>query len=72
MNNNLKGHNWGHKLSVEQASILLGKIGFFDDEKNMNAFLDEEIEVFSEPWECETTIILHKPSNEVIFFNQRA
>lgn len=72
MNNNLKGHNWGHKLSSEQAEKMLTDIGFFDDEGNLEDFLNGNIEVISEPWECATTIILHTITNEAIFFNQRS
>lgn len=71
MNNNLKGHNWGHRCSSEQAEKTLKDIGFFEDEVNIESFLAGDIEVFSEPWECAVTVILCKKTNETIFFNQK-
>lgn len=72
MNNNLKGHNWGKQLTSEQAETWLTSIGFFNDEVNLTSFIEGHIEVFVEPWECQTSIIIHTVSQEVIFFNQRS
>ena len=67
------GHsNMGEKENKEKAEEALERLGFFDCPGNRKQFDDGLIDVYSEHWNMEASVILDRSTGQMAFVDWRS
>ena len=64
--------NIGEKQDKEDAEEVLERLNFFGVPGNREAFERGEIEVYSEDWAMEASVILNKITGQMVFVDWRS